>query len=73
MYLCPLAPGFRKSNGHGLLSVLTRMALFPHFRLPSFSSCIARLTDRCVRLPYLVIMDSVLCIDAIAKPQNLAF
>ena len=50
--------------------VLTRLPLFPLFKLPSFSLCIARLTDRCALLPYMAISYSFLSIDLIAKPQG---
>ena len=50
--------------------VLTRLPLFPLFKLPSFSLCIARLTDRCALLPYLAISYSFLSIDLIAKPHG---
>lgn len=33
--------------------LLTRMSLFPLFKVPAFSLCIARLTNRCALLPYL--------------------
>ena len=46
--------------------LLTRL---PLFKLPFFSLCIARLTDRCALLPYLAILYSFLSIDLIAKPQ----
>lgn len=40
--------------------LLTRVPLFPLFKVPSLSLCIARLTDRCAVLPYLAIMYSFL-------------
>src|SRR5437016_13297858 len=40
--------------------LLTRVPLFPPFKVPSLSLCIARLTDRCALLPYLAIMYSFL-------------
>ncbi len=53
--------------------VLTRVPLFPLFKLPVFSLCIARLTDRCALLPYLAILYSFLSVDLIAKPEDLGF
>ena len=49
--------------------LLTRVPLFPLFKLPVFSLCTARLTDRCAPFPYLAIMYSFLwCL----KLENLA-
>ena len=43
--------------------LLTRLPLFPLSKVPAFSLCIARLTDRCAFLPYLAITYSFLSID----------
>ena len=47
--------------------LLTRVPLFPLFKLPVFSLCIARLTDRCALLPYLAIRYSFL---TYCHPEN---
>jgi hypothetical protein len=39
--------------------LLTLVPLLPLFKVPSFSLCIARLTNRCAVLPYLAIMNSL--------------
>lgn len=44
--------------------LLTCLPFFPLFKLPSFSLCIARLTDRCALLPYLAMFSILLSIDS---------
>jgi hypothetical protein len=59
----PLALASESPMAMACSLLLTRLPLFPLFKLPSFSLCIARLTDRCALLPYLAIRNSFLSID----------
>ena len=58
----PFALAIESPMAMACFLLLTDLPFFPLFKLPSFSLCIARLTDRCALLPYLAIRYSFLTI-----------